>query len=211
MSRSLRKAQRRLILQQLVRHGDRPVRPLGLPKKQENTPRAAIEIDSGQPLRRRQRSGVFGKKGHARSLHREHVADFVQRVDDRETLLGLHARAHVDRLGAHFTRGPAARTSGETVGANWAKFSSKLRASVVATRSYSAGSDHVRRGWSTSLGTPGHAVGTPRPKIGSGAAGTLASEPSSAAATIARVCAIGMRWPTPYGPPLHPVLTSHTS
>ena len=29
--------------------------------------------------------------------------------------------------------------------------------------------------------------------------------------TIARVWAIFMRWPTPYGPPLQPVLTSHTA
>ena len=32
----------------------------------------------------------------------------------------------------------------------------------------------------------------------------------SAARIIARVCAIFMRVPTPYGPPVQPVLTSHT-
>jgi hypothetical protein len=39
----------------------------------------------------------------------------------------------------------------------------------------------------------------------------LASCPVSAAVIIARVWAIFMRLPTPYGPPVQPVLTSHTA
>ena len=34
--------------------------------------------------------------------------------------------------------------------------------------------------------------------------------PDSAARIIARVNRMGMRAPTPYGPPVHPVFTSHT-
>ena len=40
--------------------------------------------------------------------------------------------------------------------------------------------------------------------------GAASSTPDSAAAIIARVWPRRMRWPTPAGPPVQPVFTSHT-
>ena len=48
------------------------------------------------------------------------------------------------------------------------------------------------------------------PKTGSAAYAAPSSAPDSAAATIARVWASFIRVPVPYGPPVHPVLTSQT-
>ena len=56
-------------------------------------------------------------------------------------------------------------------------------------------------------GTSGQAVGTCRPKNGSCRVGASARSPESAARTSARVSPIGMRAPTPYGPPDQPVFT----
>src|SRR5215475_7820971 len=69
----------------------------------------------------------------------------------------------------------------------------------------------VRRGSSTSAGTPGHAVGTATLNKASGRVGISDSPPARAARTIARVLAMEIRCPTPYGPPLQPVFTSQTA
>jgi len=53
-------------------------------------------------------------------------------------------------------------------------------------------------------------VGTSKPKIGSRRVGTSSSAPLSAARTIWRVHVMFIRSPTPYGPPVQPVLTSQT-
>src|SRR3982751_6618689 len=50
-------------------------------------------------------------------------------------------------------------------------------------------------------------AGISRLKIGSLANETASRAPESAARIIARVYAIFIRLPTPYGPPLHPVFT----
>src|SRR5512140_3376108 len=107
-------------------------------------------------------------------------------------------------------RKPAARTSGVTWSAYWAKFSWNIRASFRAVRSYAAGSSHVDLGSRTSGGTPGQLVGTRSPKIGSTFIPTPSSFPESAARSIALVWPISIRCPVPYGPPVHPVLTSQT-
>ncbi len=53
---------------------------------------------------------------------------------------------------------------------------------------------------------PGTDVGTEKPKYGSVRYDAFFSEPSSAAVTSARVALIGMRRPTPYLPPVQPVV-----
>src|SRR5687767_6459050 len=159
----------RRFLEQAVWDRDAPVRPCLLLEEEEEAARTAVDGDGRKVLGAGERDRGGGDKRDALPVHRQHVGHLVQRLDDGEPILGLHTRAHLDGLGnrAHLTRGPAARTSGETVGANSAKFSSKLRASEVATRSYSALSGQVWRGCSTSPGTPGQLAGTPSPKIGS--------------------------------------------
>ena len=79
------------------------------------------------------------------------------------------------------------------------------------SRSYSAGSAQVPRGSSSLLSTPGTATGTSKPKFGSLRNSALLRLPSSAALRSARVSLIGMRLPTPYLPPVQPVLTSQQS
>ena len=71
-------------------------------------------------------------------------------------------------------------------------------------------SRQVDPGSSTLAGTSGTLVGTSTLKIACRRYSTPSSRPPSAAVIIARVCAIRIREPTPYGPPVHPVLTSHT-
>ena len=66
-------------------------------------------------------------------------------------------------------------------------FVRNISASLRACASYAAASLHVPRASSTWLGTPATSVGTASPKIGSVVVGALASEPSSAARTMARV------------------------
>ena len=61
------------------------------------------------------------------------------------------------------------------------------------------------------LSTPGTLTGTSKPKFGSLRNSTLLRLPSSAALSSARVALIGMRLPTPYLPPVQPVLTSQQS
>ena len=57
-------------------------------------------------------------------------------------------------------------------------------------------------------GTSGQVIGTSNPKTGSLLNLTLSSFPLSAALSNARVYLMEIRFPTPYGPPTHPVLTS---
>ena len=57
--------------------------------------------------------------------------------------------------------------------------------------------------------TPGHLAGTARWKTGSGTKAVPASWPQSTALSRARVCSRLIRWPTPGGPPVQPVLTSN--
>src|SRR5262249_61070081 len=109
----------------------------------------------------------------------------------------------------HYTLGPAALIASLAL-ANFAKFLTKRPARSLAFASYAAVSFHVFRGFSTSLGTPGHAKGTLTPNTACGSVVTSSSCPLSAAVSIARVCGSFIRLPTPYGPPLQPVLTSQT-
>ena len=81
--------------------------------------------------------------------------------------------------------------------ANASKLFLNISASFVACASYAAGSFHVFLGVRTSLGTPGTAAGTSKPKTGSFTYFALSSWPESAAVTIARVCASFMREPVP--------------
>src|SRR5688500_15426585 len=106
--------------------------------------------------------------------------------------------------------GPACFTDGGTSFSNALKFSMNIAASFRACSSYAALSFHVVRGSSTSLGTPGHEAGMSTLKTACVRYWTLSSCPPSAAVIMARVCAIFMRLPVPYGPPVQPVLTSHT-
>src|SRR6266404_941884 len=55
---------------------------------------------------------------------------------------------------------------------------------------------------------PGTCSGTSTPNTGSGVVGMRSSLPASAARTMARVWPSRIRWPTPWGPPVHPVFTS---
>ena len=60
------------------------------------------------------------------------------------------------------------------------------------------------------MSRPGTETGTSKPKTGSIRYSTLRSPSSSAARSSARVAAIGIRWPSPNGPPVQPVFTSQT-
>src|ERR687887_178774 len=80
-----------------------------------------------------------------------------------------------------------------------------------AVLSNSSLSFQVLTGLRISLGTPGSAVGTAKPKYLSVRNSTLRRLPLSAAVSSARVTLIGMREPTPYLPPVQPVLTSQQS
>src|SRR5262249_15794352 len=91
-----------------------------------------------------------------------------------------------------------------------AKFSPNIRASFAACRSYSAGSTQVLFGLRTADGTSGQVVGTSTLKTGSRSYGILSSAPDNAARIIARVYAVFIRFPVPYGPPVQPVFTSQT-
>src|SRR5579872_2377494 len=112
---------------------------------------------------------------------------------------------------ASFTSGAAARTSASTLASNLAKFFWNMPTKARAVLSNSALSFQVLTGSRMSLGTPGRAVGTAKPKYLSVRNSTLRKEPSSAAVSSARVTLIGIREPMPYLPPVHPVLTSQQS
>src|SRR6478736_4085527 len=112
---------------------------------------------------------------------------------------------------AHAGRGPAATTAGSTSAANDAsKFERNIAASSAAFSSYALGSAHVPRGSRSALSTPGTEIGTSKPKTGSVRYSTPSSAPERAACRRPRVAVIGMRWPTPNGPPVQPVFTSQT-
>ena len=91
------------------------------------------------------------------------------------------------------------------------EFSTNIAASFFACSSYWPASRHVLRGSSTLVGHAGtrrrHVEVEDRMRL---VARRCRAGRSSAAVIIARVCAIFMRLPTPYGPPVQPVLTSHT-
>src|SRR5688500_3479271 len=110
----------------------------------------------------------------------------------------------------NYALGPASLTDAGTSFSNVLKFSTNIAASFFACSSYLPASGQVLRGSSTLSGTPGQVVGTSRLKIGCCLYATLSSCPVSAAVIIPRVCAIFMRLPTPYGPPVQPVFTSQT-
>src|SRR5215472_8484380 len=109
------------------------------------------------------------------------------------------------------TSGAAARTSGSTLASNLAKFFWNIATSARAVLSNSSLSFQVLTGLRISLGTPGSAVGTAKPKYSSVRNSTLRRDPSSAAVSSARVTLIGMREPVPNLPPVQPVLTSQQS
>jgi hypothetical protein len=111
---------------------------------------------------------------------------------------------------AGYAFGPAAFTDAGTSFSNILKFSTNIAASFFACSSYFAASGQVLRGSTKLSGTACTLFGTSMLKIGCYTYSTLSSCPVSAAVIIARVCAIFMRVPTPYGPPVQPVLTSHT-
>src|SRR6202012_996466 len=112
---------------------------------------------------------------------------------------------------ASLTSGAAARTSASTWASNLAKFFWNMPTSARAVLSNSALSFQVLTGSRISLGTPGSAVGTAKPKYLSVRNSTLRKEPSSAAVSSARVTLIGIREPVPNLPPVQPVLTSQQS
>src|SRR2546425_355725 len=109
---------------------------------------------------------------------------------------------------ASFASGAAARTSASTWASNLAKFFWNMPTSARAVLSNSALSFQVLTGLRMSLGTPGSAVGTAKPKYLSVRNSTLRKLPFSAAVSSARVTLIGIREPVPYLPPVQPVLTS---
>src|SRR5215468_5860728 len=81
--------------------------------------------------------------------------------------------------------GPAARIFAGA--SNFSKFLAKRAARSAADLSYAALSFHESRGRSNSAGTPGTDFGMVSPNAGSVSNSTLASAPSIAAFTIARV------------------------
>src|SRR5262245_32651167 len=107
--------------------------------------------------------------------------------------------------------GPAFLTPSSTSDSNFLKFSRNIPASFFACASYAALSLHVSRGDNTSPGTFLISAGTARPKSGSVVVFPFDKSPRSSAGTISRVYESFMRLPTPYGPPVQPVFTSHTS
>ena len=121
---------------------------------------------------------------------------------------GMMLRAY---SAASFRSGAAARTSASTWASNLAKFFWNMPTSARAVLSNSALSFQVLTGSRISLGTPGSAVGTAKPKYLSVRNSTLRKLPSSAAVSSARVTLIGIRVPVPYLPPVQPVLTSQQS
>ena len=68
----------------------------------------------------------------------------------------------------------------------------------------------MSRGHRISDGTPGQSVTTSKPNTGSRWVFAPASAPPWIASRMARVWASLIRLPTPYPPPLQPVLTSQT-
>src|SRR4051812_44440382 len=106
--------------------------------------------------------------------------------------------------------GPAPATASVTCVRYCSKFSRNIRTRSRALASYAAGSAQVARGVSTLAGTPGTAAGTSTPNTGSFTNRAPSSAPERAARTIARVYESFIREPVPYGPPVQPVLTSHT-
>src|ERR1700753_796199 len=77
---------------------------------------------------------------------------------------------------ASFTSGAAARTSASTWASNLAKFFWNMATKARAVLSNSALLDQVLTGSRISLGTPGSAVGTAKPKYLSVRKSTLLSE-----------------------------------
>src|SRR3984957_10764618 len=112
---------------------------------------------------------------------------------------------------ASLTSGAAARTSASTLASNLAKFFWNMPTSARAVLSNSALSFQVLTGLRISVGTPGNAAGTAKPKYLSVRNSTLRKLPSSAAVSSARVTLIGILEPVPYLPPVQPVLTSQQS
>src|SRR3954453_15501525 len=80
--------------------------------------------------------------------------------------------------------------------------------SLAAVGSTASLSPQVPRGSRIDVSTPGTDTGTSKPKFGSLRNSTLLRLPSSAEFSSARVSLIGIRLPTPYLPPVQPVLTS---
>src|ERR1700730_10769984 len=149
---------------------------------------------------------MLKRTGAAAWNNHEHLWLWVpaQGRDDEKARLTLHSAASL-RSGA------AARTSASTWASNLAKFFWNMPTSARAVLSNSALSFQVLTGSRISLGTPGRAVGTAKPKYLSVRNSTLRSEPSSAAANSARATLIGIRLPVPNLPPVQPVLTSQQS
>src|SRR5262249_8319353 len=106
--------------------------------------------------------------------------------------------------------GDAARTSELAPLSYCLKLLMKRPASFLDAASYAFLSDQVSRGEKFSEGTPGHAVTTSKPKVGSRCVLALANAPLWTASRMARVWASLIRLPAPYAPPLQPVLISHT-
>src|ERR1041384_6007317 len=96
---------------------------------------------------------------------------------------------------ASLVSGAAARTSASTWASNLAKFFWNMPTRLRAVLSHSALSFQVLTGSRISLGTPGSAVGTAKPKYLSVRNSTLRKEPSSAAVSSARVTLIAIRLP----------------
>ena len=89
---------------------------------------------------------------------------------------------------------------------NFVKFSPNICANFFAERSYESLSIHVFFGSNTSEGTSGHSVGTSRLKVSSCLNFIKSNFQVKAAVTIARLYFMLILFPTPYGPPDHPVL-----
>ena len=85
-----------------------------------------------------------------------------------------------------------------------------LIANSVAFASYAALSDQVFLGFRISDGTPGHAVGIWKLKIGNVSNVTFSKSPFSASVISARVYFKLIRLPMPYTPPVIPVLINQT-
>ena len=136
------------------------------------------------------------ERGQRHSIERDVVPERV--ADD--LVVASHVELRAARLARNSCRlscGPAAITAASTPLANASKFFLNISASFFACASYAAASFQVFLGERTSLGTPGTAVGTSKPKTGSFTYFAWSSWPESAAVTMARVCASFMREPVP--------------
>ena len=92
----------------------------------------------------------------------------------------------------------AAFTSASMKGTYWAKFFCEHAHQLLRpARHRRPGRPRCRAGRAGAASTPGTATGTSKPKFGSLRNSPVASEPSSAAVSSARVALIGIRLPVP--------------